>query len=418
MFALVDCNNFYVSCETLFNPSLKGKPVCVLSNNDGCVISRSQEAKDLGIPMGAVLFEWQAFMEKNNVQLYSANFELYGDMSNRVMRIISKYSPNVEIYSIDEMFLDLRGINQEALQERAQALREEIYRCTGIPTCVGIAPSKALAKLANRIAKKYPQCHGVHLIDDEVKRIKAIRWLKIEDVWGIGKQSARKLKEANIHTAFDFTQASDTFARNMLSVVGLRLKHDLEGKANIQMEDPKVRKAIASTRSFDKMIDNLDGLQERITTFAVACAEKLRQQGSECQCIEIFLRTNKHRLDQDQYNPTFKYPLPYATNSSLELTKFAMHALDVIYRKGYQYKKAGVIVEQLSPVDEHQSQLFEDSDERHRGLMDSLDFINKKYGKGTLKLAIQDKKMMHKMNRNYLSPRYSTRIDEIITVKV
>ena len=238
MYALIDCNNFYASCERLFNPTLNNRPVVVLSNNDGCVIARSNEAKQLGIPMGAPAFEYRYLFERHRVAVFSANFPLYGDISQRVMNILATYSPNQEIYSIDECFLDLSGI--EPLREQGLEMRARVNRWVGIPISVGIAPTKTLAKAANRIAKKFPnQSEGVHVINTEELRVKALKWLPVDDVWGIGRRYAKKLHAAGIHTAYDFTQLPESWVLKNMTIVGLRLQKELRGIPAIEMENPR-----------------------------------------------------------------------------------------------------------------------------------------------------------------------------------
>lgn len=417
MFALVDCNNFYASCERLFQPKLNGKPICVLSNNDGCVISRSNEAKALGIPMGAPAFEWEQFFIQHQVTVFSANFELYGDMSNRVMQILAEFSPSVEVYSIDEMFLDFHNTSPELLLELGATILKKVLQNTSIPVCIGFAPTKSLAKLANRIAKKYPQLRGVYSIDSEEKRLKALKWLSIEDVWGIGRQHAKRLRQRQIRTALDFTTMDEAWVRKNMSVVGLRLQHDLQGKPTIQMEHVSIKKSIAITRSFERNYSKINELEERIATFAVTCSEKLRKQGSECNAITVFLLTNRFRQDLKQYNRSITLKIPFSTNSSIELSKFAIHALHLIFKNGYNYKKAGVIVSELTPENTKQLALFESSNVRHKKLMKSVDKINQTLGQQKVRLAIQDQKRVWKMKQERLSPRYTTRLSEIIRIK-
>jgi DNA polymerase V len=417
MFALVDCNNFYASCERLFQPQLIGKPVCVLSNNDGCVIARSSEAKALGIPMGAPAFEWEKFFIQHDVAVFSANFELYGDMSNRVMHILSEFSPSIEVYSIDEMFLDFQGLEYESLEKIGQHIRKTVLQNTSIPVCIGFAPTKSLAKLANRIAKKYSQWNGIYTIDTEEKRIKALKWLRIEDVWGVGLQHAKRLKQANIHTALDFTNMDEGWVKKHMSIVGIRLQRDLSGKPTIQMEHVTIKKNIAITRSFERNYRELKDLEERISTFAVTCSEKLRKQGSECNALTVFIRTNRFRADLKQYNRAINLKLPFPTNSSIELSKFAVHALHLIFRSGFNYKKAGVIVNDLTPENTKQLELFESSNIRHKKLMKSVDQINQAFGQQKVRLAIQDQQRVWKMKQERLSPRYTTRLSDVIRVK-
>ncbi len=419
MFALIDCNNFYASCERVFRPDLNGKPVVVLSNNDGCVIARSNEAKTLGIPMGAPVFKYEQFLRQHHVHVFSANFALYGDMSNRVMTILSDYAPEMEIYSIDECFLQFKGFDLFNLQAYGEQMRRQVMKWTGIPISVGMAPTKALAKLANRIAKKYPErTNGTYIIDDDEKRLKALKWLKIEDVWGIGRQHAKRLQAKNILTAYDFIQLADDWVKTHMSIVGLRLKRELQGISTLGLEDVQPKKSIATTRSFETNYTKYEELAERISTFAVSCAEKLRQQKSCCNSLMVFIRTNKHRQDLPQYSRNIVVKLPYATNSSIELAGFAIQALKQIFRDGYAYKKAGVIIQDFTPENQIQQTLFENRDERHVALMQTIDNINLRYGQQKIRLASQDTRRIWKMKQDNLSPCYTTNLNDIITVCV
>lgn len=417
MFALVDCNNFYASCERVFRPDLIGKPIVVLSNNDGCVIARSNEAKAVGVPMGAAAFEYEELFKKHKVHVYSANFPLYGDMSQRVMSILSEYSPEIEIYSIDEAFLKLEGFENYNLQSYGEEIQRKVTKWTGIPISVGIAPTKALSKVANRIAKKYPdKTKSVYIIDNEEKRIKALKWIKIEDVWGIGRQHTKRLNAINVNTAFDFTQLNDSWVKKNMAIVGLRLKHDLQGIPTLDMETIQPKKNIATTRSFEKNYTELEQLKERITTFAVSCAEKLRRQKSCCNTIMVFIHTNGHRKDLPQYSRNIVVKLPFPTNSSIELAQFACQALERIFKKGFSYKKAGVIVMDFSSENSTQLNIFENSNAKHIPLMHAIDKINDSFGQQKIKLASQDLKKVWKMKQEKLSPRYTTNLDEIITI--
>jgi DNA polymerase V len=418
MFALVDCNNFYASCERLFNPSLIGKPIVVLSNNDGAVIARSNEAKALGIPMGAVAYQYEKFFLENGVSVFSANFALYGDMSSRVMTILQEYTPELEIYSIDEAFLKLVGFEYFDLNQYGYDIQKHVRTWSGIPICVGIAPTKALAKVANKIAKKHPQrTNNSYVIDTEEKRVKALKWLKIEDVWGIGRKHSIRLKEIGVHTAYDFTQINDAWVRRNLSVVGLRLKHDLAGIPTLDLEDIKPRKNIATTRSFERNLTHYEDLKERVTTFAVSCSEKLRKQNSCCTSVMVFIRTNNHRTELEQYNNSIVIKLPFPTNSSIEIAQFACEGLNKIYRKGYQYKKAGVIIMDFRPQNEIQLNIFNNSNPKHSPLMKVIDKINASFGQQKIKLASQDLKRVWKMKQERLSPRYTTKLSDVILIK-
>ncbi len=419
MYALIDCNNFYASCERLFRPELNGKPIVVLSNNDGAVIARSNEAKALGVPMGALAFKFESFFLEHNIHVFSANFALYGDMSNRVMTILQEYSPECEIYSIDEAFLKLTGFEMYDLHEYGQEIQKRVRKCTGIPISVGIAPTKSLSKVANRIAKKHPkELNNSYVIDTEEKRLKAIKWLKIDDVWGIGRKLSVRLKQVGVKTAYDFTQLNDSWVKRNLSIVELRLKHDLNGNPTLGLEDVKPRKNIATTRSFERNLEDFKDVHERITTFAVSCAEKLRKQGSVCTAIMVFIRTNSHRSELEQYNGGTVVKLPFSTNSSIEIARFAGEGLERIFRKGYQYKKAGVIIMDFKPEGEVQLNLFENSNPKHRQLMKVVDRLNTAFGQQKIKLASQDQKRVWKMKQERLSPRYTTRWSDIITIKV
>ncbi len=418
MFALIDCNNFYASCERVFAPHLNGKPLVVLSNNDGCAIARSNEAKALGIPMGAPAFEFEQLFRKHKVHVFSANFSLYGNMSKRIMRILSEYSPEIEIYSIDEAFLKLKGFECFNLLDYGYAIRKRVTQGTGIPISVGIAPTKALSKVANRIAKKYAQTGGVYLIDTEEKRIKALKWLAIEDVWGIGRRYALRLREQGVQTAYDFTQLSDAWVQKQFSIVGLRLKRDLSGVPTLDLEDIQAKKNIATTRSFEKNITKIEDLKERIATFAVSCSEKLRKQKSCCKMLMVFLRTNGFRKDLPQYSRSSIIKLPFPSNSSIELVEFACIALESIFVAGYSYKKAGVLIMDFIPENQVQLSLFENSNPKHGSLMQVIDKVNNRFGQQKIRLSIQDQKRVWKMKQEKLSPCYTTRIQDIITIKV
>lgn len=417
MFALIDCNNFYASCERVFRPDLKGKPIVVLSNNDGCVIARSNEAKALGISMGAPAFENKELFEKNNVNVFSSNFALYGDMSHRVMSLLSDYCPDIEIYSIDEAFLNLEGFDYVDLQEYGKQMQSKITKYTGISVSVGIAPTKALAKVANKISKKFPEKTGfVYIIDSEEKRIKALKWLPIEDVWGIGRQHAKRLKAKNICNAYNFTKIDDVWIRKNMSVVGLRLKLDLQGIPTLALEDVHSKKNIATTRSFDTNYTEFNQLQERVSTFAIICSEKLRRQKSCCNSLIVFVQTNFFRKDLPQYTKSILVKLPFASNSSFDISSHAIEGLSKIFRKGYSYKKAGVIVMDFCSENEVQQNLFESPNPKHKQLMKVIDKLNNSIGTQKVKLATQDKDRKLKMRQEKLSPRYTTKINEIITV--
>jgi DNA polymerase V len=419
MFALVDCNNFYASCERVFRPDLNGVPIVVLSNNDGCVIARSNEAKKLGIPMGAVAYQFQEMFTKNNIHVFSSNYALYGDMSARVMNLLSQFAPEIEVYSIDEAFLLFDKCDYLNLADEALKIKKVVTKSTGIPISLGFAPTKTLAKAANKIAKKFPErTNGIYIIDTDEKRIKALKWLPIEDVWGIGRRLSKRLFEIGVKTAYDFTQLNDDWVKKKMSVVELRLKHELEGKPTLEMADTTVAKQnIATTRSFDHNYKELAVLQERVSTFAASCAQKLRRQKSCCNAIMIFLHTNGHRKDLPQYSQNIVVKTPYPTNSSIEIGKFALEGLAKIYKENYYYKKAGVVVMDITPENRKQFSLFENSNPKHLLLMQAMDKLNKTIGNQKVKLARHDLGRTWKMKQERLSPRFSTNLKEIIEVK-
>ena len=419
MFALVDCNNFYASCERVFCPDLRGKPIVVLSNNDGCVIARSSEAKAVGVPMGIPAFKGEPLFKKHGVHVFSANFPLYGDMSNRVMNILSDFSPEIEVYSIDEAFLKLDGLGEIDIQAYGQEMRERVLSWTGLPTSIGIGTTKSLSKVANRIAKKFHhKTGGVYLINDEESRIKALKWLKIGDVWGIGRRQAVRLGKMGVHTAFDFTQLSDAWVKRNMSVIGLRLKRDLCGLPTLDLEEHQAKRNIATTRTFEENYTEFDQLRERVSMFTASCAQKLRKQNSCCNELMVYLQTNKHRDDFKQYKGKIIVTLPYPTNSTIELSKFATSALKQIFKPGFRYKRAGVIAMHLTPADAVQKVLFENRNERHVSLMQTIDQMNSRFGDHKIRLAAQDQKRVWKMKQERLSPRYTTRLSDIITIKV
>jgi len=417
MYALVDCNNFYASCERVFRPNLRDKPIVVLSNNDGCVIARSNEAKALGIPMGAPAFKFKTLFDKHNINVFSSNYALYGDMSNRVMRMLSSYTPDIEIYSIDEAFLQFKNLDYVDLQRYCEDIKRKVDKGTGIPISIGIAPTKALSKVANRIAKKFAvQTGGVYIMDSSKKRIKALKWLPIGNVWGIGRRHSKRLLAKNIKTAYDFINLPDTWVRKQMSVVGLRLKKELEGVSTLSIETVNPKKAIATTRSFDKMYADYDTLKERISTFTVSCAEKLRKQKSHCNMLMVFIQTNPFRQDLPQYRNNIVVHSSYPTHSSIDLVKLAIKGLDSIFKKGFHYKKAGIIVMGLTPENTKQFTLFTDENPKHDSVMKTIDKLNRTIGQNKVKLACQDTGRMWKMKQEKLSPRYTTNLNEVINV--
>ncbi|WP_029489447.1 Y-family DNA polymerase [Ochrovirga pacifica] len=417
MYALVDCNNFYASCERVFRPQLNGKPIAVLSNNDGCVIARSNEVKPY-VPLGAPAFKFKEVFRQHNVHVFSSNYALYGDLSNRVMNVLRTFTLDVEIYSIDEAFLEFKGFEHYDLQSYGVTIRGTVLQHTGIPVSIGFAPTKALSKIANKIAKKFSdRTNGSYVIDSEEKRIKALKWTKIEDVWGIGRKFSQRLQARKVMTAYDFTQLHDQYVRKEFSIVGLRLKHELEGKSRLALEEVKNKKAIATTRSFDRDIEQYAVLKERVATFACSCAEKLRVQQSNCTTIMVFVLTNRYKDNQPQYSRNVNIQLPYPTSSSITISQYAQKALKAIYKEGYAYKKAGVIVMGIRPDNETQLNLFVNENPKHDALMKTIDKINNQLGVHKLKVGGQGLGRTWKMKQEKLSPRYTTHWDEVLEVE-
>lgn len=419
MYALIDCNNFYASCERVFQPQYNGKPIVILSNNDGCVISRSDEAKKLGIPMGIPEFKCKDLLQKHNIKVFSSNYSLYGDLSNRVMKTLEHFTPCVEVYSIDEAFLNFSGMQIQDFHEYGLQIKNRVKKWTSIPTSIGFAPSKTLSKVANKIARKFPEhTSGIYVIDTNEKRIKALKWTKIEDIWGIGFRLSKKMKAKNILTAYDFVQPyNEVFIKKEMGITGLRLKYELEGKSIIDIEEQKNKKSIAITRSFEKNITEYSELKERISTFAMVCSEKLRKQKSCCYNVIIYLRKDMYENTNKRYNFHKMHTLPFGTNSGITISNIAIKMLKEIYTEGEIYKKAGVIVTQIIPQDEKQFNLFEEENPKHQLLMKIIDDFQLKTGERKIKLGNQDLKKTWKMKQNHLSRRYTTNIKEILEVK-
>lgn len=409
----MDCNSFYASCERVFNPALNGKPIVVLSNNDGCVIARSNEAKALGIKMGVPAYQIKNLVSSHEVAVFSSNYTLYGDMSGRVMSILAGLAPEIEVYSIDEAFLNLDGIQN--IQSLGIDIVNKISRSTGIPVSLGIAPTKTLAKVANKFAKKYPAYNRLCIIDTEEKRIKALKLTDITDVWGIGRRQATKLEKQRVKTAYDFTQLPGSWIRKNMTVVGERTWKELRGISCIDMESaPPTKKQICTSRSFGKMLTDIDTMAEAIATHASTCAKKLRQQKSYAMSLMVFIHTNNFREDLPQYWKNTVIHLPVPTNDTLEIVHYALAGLKTIFIQGYQYKKAGVIITEIT--EGAQMGLFDKIDRTKREqLMQTIDQINGKHSQ-LVKLAIQGSGRDWKLKQEQLSQRYTTDINEILTI--
>ncbi len=328
MYALVDCNNFYASCERVFNPKARNRPVVVLSNNDGCVIARSNEAKRLGFKMGTLAFQVEQLIKQHNVMAFSSNYTLYGDMSNRVMGLLSSYVQDIEVYSIDEAFLDLHGFERFGWKEYGTRILTETMRGTGIPLSMGIAPTKTLAKIANKFAKRYPAYKGVCVIDTDDKRLKALRKTPVADIWGIGRRYARRLSAMGVDTAYDFSLLPPAWVRKQMTVVGERIWKELHGIPCIEMElMPPPKKQICTSRAFGRMLTDYREIADAVTTYAGLCAQKLRRQKSCAASLMVFIHTNNFIKFDPQYHKNIVMQLPVPTDSTLELTKYALEGL-------------------------------------------------------------------------------------------
>ena len=415
MFALVDCNNFYVSCERVFNPALEGKPVVVLSNNDGCIIARSEEAKKLGLQMAEPAFKKFKFLNDNGVHIFSSNYTLYGDMSARVTETLSQFAPEIEIYSIDEAFLNLAGFTGD-LEKLCQEIYSTVRQNTGIPISIGIGPTKTLAKIANKAAK---QCGGIFIIKNNRQLDTLIRNTPIEKIWGIGRQYAKLLQQKQVKTAFDFTLLDDNWLRTKMKVIGLRIKKELLGESCIRLElimPPK--KAIATTRAFGKKTSEIRFITEAVSTYAVRCAEKLRKQNSVANLLTVFIHTDPFNPNDPQINKSKTITLPVATNDNMELVKYALVCLNQIFNKEFRYKKAGVIVDGLQDESHFQQNIFDKTDrKKQRELFKSIDNLNREFGRDKIKLAVQGDGKEWKLRQEKLSKRYTTNWSEIIIVK-
>ncbi|MBX7150730.1 Y-family DNA polymerase [bacterium] len=418
MIAIVDCNNFYASCERVFNPAMRRRPIVVLSNNDGCIIARSEEAKQLGVPMAEPLYKAMSLIRKHNIQVFSSNYALYGDMSQRVMRVLSQFTPSIELYSIDEAFLDFSGFDHKNLTDYGQTIRRCVRQCTGIPASIGIAPSKTLSKIANRIAKKNPDMNGVfELVTDSEQEV----WMKktpVESVWGVGRNIAQTLLTYNISTAWDLRNASESWIRRQFGVVGARMVRELRGIPCLPLDAcPPPKQGIASTRSFGKIVTEIDDLKEAVATYVTRAAEKLRKQNSVAQMLTVFLHTNPFSETAKQYYKSASWTFQVPTDDTGEMIQHALQVLDKIFRKGYRYKKAGVILTGITSRESIQGSLLDTKDrERSEKLMNVLDQINHSMGTHTVHYASTGISQRWRMLSEKRSPNYTTRWNELPVV--
>ncbi|GED46756.1 SOS mutagenesis and repair UmuC protein [Vreelandella aquamarina] len=423
MIALVDCNNFYVSCERVFDPKLEGRPVGVLSNNDGCVVARSQEIKQLGVAMGAPAHQIEPHIRRQ-CTLLSSNYALYGDMSRRVTDVLSQHTPHVDVYSIDESFLSFEGFPTDTLIDRCRAMRYQVRRDTGIPVSVGLSTSKTLAKIANHRAKKEPGFDGVMMMEPDSDDTRSfLQQLPVTEIWGVAGRSAARLRTLGIETAWQLREASPKHLRKHFSVVMERIVYELRGEDCIPLDDmTQSKKQIMVSRSFGRLTQNKTDLREAIRSHASRAGEKLRKQQGLAQAIMVFMRTNRFRQDLPSYSKSIVIPLPYATCDSRDLVRAATAGLEQIFKSGIWYQKCGVMLmdlcdhhnEQLGLLDEQQS---DEKRERNEKLMATLDKLNREHGKNTVRLGMPRKVNAWELRCENRTPRYTTRWDEIATAK-
>ncbi|MFW1329076.1 translesion error-prone DNA polymerase V subunit UmuC [Vibrio parahaemolyticus] len=420
VFALVDCNNFYASCEKLFRPDLKDTPVVVLSNNDGCVVARSREAKLLGIKMGVPVFQIKAEMQRHGILAFSSNYALYADLSSRVMRTLEEMAPRVEVYSIDEAFLDLTGIESAiSLVEFGQQVRERIGNWIGITVCVGIAPTKTLAKLANHAAKKYPATQGVVDLTNPDRQRRLLALVPVDDVWGVGRRLSKRLNALGITTALDLANASPRAIRDQFSVVLERTVRELNGESCIELEEiPPTKKQIVCSRSFGEKVTQFELLREAVCEYATRATEKLRKEQQQAKVMTVFIRTSPFKDNEPQYSNSASGELLIPSCDTRDFIELANHLLKRIWKDGFRYAKAGVMLSDFYDPGMFQPGLFDDVSTRSNSqqLMSVLDTINQS-GAGKVFFAGQGTKKDWSMKREYLSPAYTTRWDQLPRVK-
>lgn len=424
MFALVDVNNFYASCEQLWEPKLRNWPVVVLSNNDGCVVARSKEAKALGIPMGAPWFKLREQAKQHRIIALSSNYELYASMSNKVVDVLRDFAPELEVYSIDESFLSLEGmsgISQGDLVAYGQQIRQRIAQWVGLPVCVGVGPTKTLAKFANHLAKKNASFQGVCDIT-VLSQAEQDQWMasnEVGEVWGVGRRISKRLGDMGIATVLDLKRADPEHIRRAFNVVLQKTVEELNGTSCLPLElMAPAKQQIMSSRSFGQSVYDLDELEEAVATYISRAAEKLRAQQSVAGAVTVSIMTNRFKENAPQYHRSLVVPLPEPTADSRVLAAYAIRALKHMYRPGFEYKKAAVMLSELQPEGQRQACLWDDaadevSRERSRRLMGVLDEVNGRFGRGALKLAALGSEPVWTMKRGRVSPRYTTRWGDV-----
>ena len=414
--ALIDCNSFYVSCERLFNPKIKNTPVVVLSNNDGCVISRSTEAKKIGIKMGEPYFKVKELVKKNNVQIFSSNYSLYGDLSRRVMKVLKGFSDKIEIYSIDEAFIDLSHIKDENIEDYGKKIRERVLKWTGIPTSVGISCTKTLSKVANHVAKKNKT--GVIFLKENIDDV--LKNFDISDIWGVGRQLSKLYIKNGINNAYKLKNISNSWVKKSTNVLGAKTVMELRGVPciNLETEETK-RKSCCVSRSFGRKVESLNKLKESITTHCLNAAEKIRNDNQTTRSITIFIRTSPFDKNRKYYSNSLTIDLPVATNNSLELVKVAIEGLKKIYKYGYFYQKAGVILSKLSEAGEKNLNLLTPIlENKSQTLMKAIDVTNAKYGRNVISVAQAGINNSWKMRREHSSKIDTASFDSLPKISI
>ena len=414
--ALIDCNSFYVSCERLFNPKIQKVPVVVLSNNDGCVISRSTEAKRIGIKMGEPYFKVKELVKRNNVQIFSSNYALYGDISRRVMKVLKGFSDKIEIYSIDEAFIDLTHVKNELAEEYGKKIRERVLKWTGIPTSVGISNTKTLSKVANHVAKKNKA--GVVYLKDNIDEV--LKNFSISDVWGVGKQLSKLYLKNGIDNALKLKNISNSWVKKSTNVLGAKTVMELRGIPCIQLDTEEAkRKSCCVSRSFGKKIESLEKLKESITTHCLNAAEKIRNDKQTTRSITVFIRTSPFDKNRKYYSNSLTIDLPIATNNSLELVRKAIEALKKIYKYGYFYQKAGIILSKLNEAGEKEINLLTPIlEKKSQKLMKAMDLTNSKYGRNVISVAQAGINNSWKMRREHSSKIDTASFDSLPKISI
>lgn len=419
-FALVDCNDFYASCERVFDAGLTGKPVVVLSNNDGCVVARSSEAKALGVEMGVPLFQIRHLVESHSIKVYSSNYALYGDMSQRVMGALQSFTPEVEIYSIDEAFMLLGGCrygSPPVLRDLGWEIRERVRRDTGVPVTIGIAETKTLAKLANHLAKNSRKAAGVLDLTGSPYRDEALARTPVEEVWGVGQAHSKVLKQKGILTALQLRDVDTQWAREAMTVVGARIVMELRGVNCMPLEVcPPSKKSLTCSRTFGKATPSLTDLREAVSLYTTRVAEKLRRARLATGVVTVFVHTDRF-ADGPQYHNAGTHTLSYPTDSTQEILRCALDALERIFREGFNYRKAGVMLHSLSPAEQLTLRMFGDGkSEKFRQVMVAVDKLNRRWGKNTVRFAVANPGGRWRTKFGKRSPGYTTRLDEVLTV--